>query len=321
MSNPKRHHWWPECHSKLWTDREGCVTRLGRGDEPRRTRPINTAVIGHYNSVRHLNGQQDPALETYFANEVEWPAGPVLERLSKEKWRDPMVERLVDAPRGRGMRRQIREAGWEWDGMACSAYLPAEDRLALTRYVASLIVRVPSYKDALNSEAVRMSLAALLDLDAPQARFEADRRHVAILRQHIDEYSRRLIGCAVILLEAQEGEEFIIGDTPVIPAALGFGKAKAICPISPDRALIMISGWTAPFGDRIGVFRSTRGRVRSYNRVMLQNAEQEVFCRTAIPSDFVSKHLGRRQVRLSVEFKGPEAAGSDQGPMLDPASE
>lgn len=90
-----------------------------------------------------------------------------------------------------------------------------------------------------------MSLAALLDLDAARASFEADRRHVAILRQHIDDYSRRLISCAMILLEAWEGEEFIIGDTPVIPAALGFGKAKAICPISRERALIMIYGWNA----------------------------------------------------------------------------
>jgi hypothetical protein len=160
----------------------------------------------------------------------------------------------------------------------------------------------------------------LLDLDASRARFEADRRHVAILRQHISEYSRRLIDCAIVLLDAPEGEEFIIGDTPVIPAALGLGKAKAICPISSDRALVMISGWRAPFRDRVGIFRSTRHKLRSYNRVMLQNAEQEVFCRTMIPSDFVDKHLGRRQVRLSVEFNGHGVVGSDQGPMLDPAS-
>lgn len=133
MSNPKRHHWPPECHSKLWTDREGCVTRLGRGEEPRRTQPINTAVIGHYNSVRQLDGKRDPALENYFANAVESPAGPVLGRLRKEKWRDPMVDRLVDGPRVRGLRGELRKAGWKWEGMAYSAYLPAEDRLALTR--------------------------------------------------------------------------------------------------------------------------------------------------------------------------------------------
>ena len=125
--------------------------------------------------------------------------------------------------------------------------------------------------------------------------------------------------CAFVLIDAPDGDEFIIGDTPVIPAALGFGAAEAMCPLSPTRALLIIAGWRPPYSDRIVIFRSQRKSVRAFNKTMLQNAEREIFCRTAIPVAWVIKHLGTRQVRLAPNIDSAAGKHSARGPMLDRA--
>lgn len=137
------------------------------------------------------------------------------------------------------------------------------------------------------------------------------------VRQHLDDYATKLTTCAFVLIDAAAGAEFLIGDTPVIPAALGFGEAEAMCPISPTRALLIVSGWKPPFQDRIAIFRSLPKSVRSFNKTMVQNAEREIFCRSPVPSAFVAEHLGTRQVRLNPNLETATGEHSARGPMLD----
>jgi hypothetical protein len=313
---PKRHHWWPQCHSTLWIDGEGCVTTITSACEIRRTQPVNTAVRGHYNSIRLPDGRRDAALETFFADTVEGPVAPVLARLATETRRDRQLESRYDKPMLRREWKGIKDDGFVPDIRAFSARFSDTDRQALARYVASLIVRVPSYKDELNSNRMLENVAALLGVPADSARFETDSLHVEIVRRHLEDYAAKLKACAFILIDASKEEEFIIGDTPVIPAALGFGEAEAMCPITPDRALLIISGWRPPFADRIAIFRSQRKSVRTFNTTMLQNAEREIFCRTALPLAYVDKHLGTRQVRLMPTIETAAGDHSAAGPML-----
>lgn len=314
--SPKRHHWWPQCHSSLWVDGEGCVTTITSAGEVRRTQPINTAVRGHYNSVRLPDGSRDATLETFFADTVEGPVAPVLARLATETRRDLQLESRYDTETLRRNCKGIKEDGFVPDARAFSARFSDSDRQALARYVASLIVRVPSYKDELNSNRMRENVSALLGMPADDARFETDSLHVEIVRRHLEDYAGKLEACVFILIDAPEGEEFLIGDTPVIPAALGFGEAEAMCPITPDRALLIMSGWRPPFADRIAIFRSQRKSVRAFNTTMLQNAEREIFCRTALPLTYVDKHIGTRQVRLSPTIETAAGGHSAAGPML-----
>ncbi|WP_352639872.1 DUF4238 domain-containing protein [Mesorhizobium sp. M0220] len=317
-STPKRHHWWPTCHSELWVDGEGCITMTNAAGEIRRTQPVNTAVIGHYNSIWRADGTRDSTLETFFANEVEGPAGPVLGRLATQKRRDYQLEQKYDKSFLRAEGKNIKRDGFVPDERAFSAVLSPGDRWTLSRYIASLMVRIPSYKDALNSNHMVQNIAAVLGLKSDEARFETDALHVGIIREHLEDYAGRIHKCALILIDAPDEEEFVIGDTPVIPAALGFGEAEAVCPISPRRALLVINGFRAPFSDRIAVFRCLRRTVRGFNRAMVQNAEREIFSRSPVSALFVTKNLGTRRARL-VPTVTTAARGdrSGRGPMLD----
>lgn len=318
MSDSKRHHWWPECHSRLWVAPDGCITMINRSGETRRTQPVNTAVIGHYNSVRRPDGTIDRSLETFFADEIEGKVGPVLARLATQTSRDLALEARYDKAMLRRESKGFREDGFVPDQRAFSAAFSIDDRRALARYIASLIVRVPSYKDELNSSSMQRNVAAVLGLDPDDARYETDLLHVEIVRRHLEQYAERLMSCEYVLVDAPASVEFIIGDTPVIPAALGFGEAEAMCPIAPGRALLIVSGWRAPFKDRIAIFRSLPKSVKAFNKTMAQNAEREIFCRATVPKEFVMAHLGTRQVRLAPDIA---TAGGEhhRGPMLDRA--
>ncbi len=314
---PKRHHWWPECHSRLWTDDEGCITVIDGNGRTRRTRPVNTAVIGHYNSIRLPDGGHDSALEIFLANEVEDKAAPVLARLSTERRRDHAMEARFDTAFLRANWKGIRSDGFVPDERAFSARLDRNDRAALSRYIASLIVRVPSYKDALNSKTILENVKTLLGIDGDEAIFQTDVLHVDTVKRHLEQYAIALAECSFILVDSSD-EEFVIGDTPIIPASLGFGEAEAMMPICPNRAILVIRGWQPPLPDRAAIFRGQRLSVRTFNRTMVQNAEREVFCRTPPPLEFIRTHLGSRQVRLAPDLVGPSDVRTHLlGPMLD----
>lgn len=286
--------------------------------EMRRTQPGNTAVIGHYNSIRRADGTRDSTLETFFANEIEGPAGPVLGRLAAQKRRDLQLEQTYDKSLLRAEGKNIKRDGFVPDERAFSVMLSAGDRWALSRYIASLMVRIPSYKDALNSNDMVQNIAAVLALTSDEARFETDALHLGIVRQHLEDYAVRIQKCAFIMIDAPDEEEFVIGDTPVIPAALGFGEAEAMCPIAPRRALLVINGFRAPFSDRIAVFRCQRSTVRAFNRTMVQNAEREIFSRSPVSALFVTKNLGTRRARLVPSvITAARGDRSGRGPMLD----
>jgi len=297
MSRPKRHHWWPTCHSNLWVDSQGVVSAIDRGGQVVRTPPNNTAVIGHYNSVRYPDGRRDSSLEDFFANEIESPVAPVLIRLAKEKSRDTEWERLLAPSSYLNNRKALARDGFALEKSFSSASFSPADRRAIARYVASLLVRVPSYKDVLNSRAMVESVSAVLSLQGDQARSATDSIHVDVIRAHLDLYAKRLENCAYLLIDATR-EEYIIGDTPIIPAALGWGEAEALFPISPDRAMIFMRGFQSPFADRIPVFRALPANVRSCNKTMAQNSDRQIFCRTPVNPDFVRNNLATRSVRI-----------------------
>jgi hypothetical protein len=313
----KRHHWWPQCHSGLWIDAEGCITVTNAAAEVRRTRPVNTAVIGHFNSLKKPDGTFDTSLETYFADEVDGPAAPVLARLATEKRLDPEVESHFDRAFLRASWKGIKEDGFVPSERAYTARIGGDEKLALARYVASLMTRVPSYKNELNSNRMRSNVAAILGLEPDGARFETDALHLEIVRRHLADYAARLAKCEFILIDS-ENEELVIGDTPVIPATLGFGESEALMPLSPTRAILFIRGHKAPVPGRALIFASQRRSVRAYNRTMLQNAEREVFSRAPINPGFVRRHLGTRQIRLVPDIATAAGAHSERGPMLDP---
>ena len=315
----KRHHWWPMCHSSLWTDEEGCITVYDKLNGVRRLRPNNTAVIGHYNTVRQLDGSTDTSLEEYFANDVEGRAGPVLRRLATEKNRDLNAEWLIDKTQLHLARKLIAKDGFELPSRSYSVRLNASDKMDLSRYIASLIVRVPSYKDELNSDATQNMIASLLGYKHDESRIVTDLVHVDIIKAHLVDYTTRLSQCEFIIVDTAK-VEFIIGDTPVIPAALGFGDAEAMLPLTPNRAIFIIRGWRGPLPNRAMIFNAKPTNVKAFNITMLQNAERQAFAKSPISGGLVAKYLGTRQARIKPTFEPQSNSTIDPGPMLTPPS-
>jgi hypothetical protein len=89
----------------------------------------------------------------------------------------------------------------------------------------------------------------------------------------------------------------------VIPAALGWGAAEAVMPISPNRILVFVAGWKSPYPDQTLIVELLPKFVRSTNMTLIQNAENYVYSRSLVPAEFIFKHLGTRQIRAVPSVK------------------
>jgi hypothetical protein len=316
VSAAKRHHWWPQCHSEIWTDDHGLITMVFNDGSVKNVTPINAGVIGRHNAVKLPNGGVDTSLETFFANEVDTPAAPLLRRLASEKRRNLVWERSFDHQFVRQERRHFRGDGFLPMDRCYTVPMTADEQLKVARYVASLLVRVPSYKDELNSTSVVNTLAALLDIEAQKAKFEVDKFHVRAMKAHLKQYTDKMTECAWVIIESVR-QEFVFGDTPVIPSVLGWGEAEAICPISPNRCLMFVKGFSPPIADHIVIAQAVPQSVRATNQTMIQNADRFVFARKAPSIEFVVKHFGSRQVRIAPKFEETDGVNIAAGPLLD----
>lgn len=105
-----------------------------------------------------------------------------------------------------------------------------------------------------------------------------------------------------------EGGEFITSDTPVGMGVLGLGRrgGKAWFPLSPERLLVMDwrSGEHSPWEPGILRWQPCR-EVSRYNRLMVDGAFREVFCRE--PYGWV-KRVAQHRVRGGLRHKGTSAS-------------
>jgi hypothetical protein len=314
MNSPKRHHWWPECHSKLWVAENGLITMIDIDGVARPVTPENAGVIKHHNTVRLSDGTIDTSLENYFADEIENPVARVLLRLANERLRSFAWDKYIDKEFASREGRGIRADGFLPTKLGYCVSLPAADRIAVARYFASLLVRVPSYKDELKSSLRIEGFRKILNLPEDQATFEADLLHVEIVRRHLSDYAKRLLECAWLIIESPN-QEILFSDTPIVPSALGWGDAEALCPISPNRCIMFIRGYKPPMEDSLMIVQSTPRSIRALNQTLLQNSQRFVFCRSSFPLGFILKHFGTRQARITPVFQTRDDNRLD-GPML-----
>jgi hypothetical protein len=297
MNLPKNHHFWPVCHSKFWTGADGKVITYELGGTLSLDTPKRTARIEHLNSIRMANGTKNVWLEVYFDKEVEDKSAPALFKLAKAKNRNLTFENSFDRNMLRNDVKVIRKDGFAPPGKGYAVTLNEAERRTVARYVASMMVRVPSYKNQINSASVIASLHNDFGFQAEAAVEEADRLSVEILMKHMTEYADHLMKCTWFIAESTS-TEFVFCDTPVIPSTLGWGEAEAVIPITPNRILVFIKGWKSPLPDQILVVGMLPHFVRSTNITLVQNAEQYVYSRGPISERFIFKHLGTRQIRV-----------------------
>lgn len=276
--------------------------------------PENAGVIKHHNTVRRSDGTIDTSLESYFADEIENPVAPVLLRLANERSRSFAWDQHIDKEFASREARGIRSDGFVPTKTGYCVSLPNSDRVAAARYYASLLVRVPSYKDELKSSLMIEGLRAILNLTESEATFEADLLHVEIVRRHLSDYANRLLECAWLIIESPD-QEILFSDTPIVPSSLGWGEAEAICPISPNRCMMIVRGYKPPILDSLVIVQSAPRSIRGLNQTLLQNSQRFVFCRSSFPIEFILKHFGTRQARIVPVFQSRDDNRLD-GPML-----
>ncbi|MBW4972853.1 DUF4238 domain-containing protein [Roseovarius mucosus] len=278
MNRPKRHHWWPQLNSGFWCNADGNINVLNRDGTSFPGRPGGLGVVGHLYSKAFEDGEKDPAIETWFANEVDGPFAGVIDKFSDEK--------LIKRRPFRGdpdKAKTVKELGYRVLKNLEYFELSNSDRENISRYVAALLVRSPKYLSKLE-KFHSASLNPKNDaLDNMKYLYEV--------------YLQRIKRADFVIIIRDAENEFLFSDGGIV-AREPWSNAGGVpfdvhFPMTPDIALQVFPAMTQEFPNMVPVSRATNQGVSAHNRITLQHAENQVFGRGAIPIEFVMKNWGR----------------------------
>lgn len=288
MTQPKRHHWWPQLQSGHWTGREGCITAVRADGTTFRAPPDKLGVEGELYTRFMLTGRKDLTIERWFSSEIEGPFGKALARLSSLSgivpgWKidhDPVKE------------QEVKELGFKTAKYAEIMRLEAQHREAIDAYLAALLVRNPRYL---------RKLVAFHDhhgTPLPDAlpRDQAIKTVALENMLHVFEIYREEISRSHISLLIAEGDnEFLFGDSGITaqePWTKGPIPLSIHAPLTPQLALEVLAA-PLPQLDGLMVMRLTNQGTARMNRLTLSDCERFVFCRGSPPLEFIARNFGR----------------------------
>jgi len=140
VSQPKRHHWWPEFQSRYWADASGRLHATRSDGTSFRPTPENIGVEGELYTRFGPDGSKDVAIETWFAREIESPFASFfdafisLNEIRRTPFRaDPVKRRVVET------------LGYVANDYRESKSITTTERKMVADYVAALVVRNPVY--------------------------------------------------------------------------------------------------------------------------------------------------------------------------------
>ncbi|MEM6858710.1 MAG: DUF4238 domain-containing protein [Pseudomonadota bacterium] len=145
MTQPKRHHWWPQFQSGHWTDENGQITAVRADGTSFRAAPDKLAVERDLYTRFDLSGEKDLSIESWFSAQIEHPFSAALKHIAAldeitVAWRNPPNP---------AKEQEIKELGFVVPKDA--EFLPIEGwhRSAVNEYLAALLVRNPRYLEKL----------------------------------------------------------------------------------------------------------------------------------------------------------------------------
>ena len=278
MSEPKRHHWWPQLNSGYWCNERGLINVLNRDGSSFEGSPIGLGVVGHLYSKELTSGQKDTSIEKWFAKEIDSPFLEIIKKLSDES-----EIRRYKYHKNPDKAKVLRQLGYRVPNYVEYYGLPGSEREIVSKYVAALLVRNPNYLDKLaeyHKSSINPKNSAL---DNMKYLFEI--------------YFQKIMSADFILIKRDAENEFLFSDGGIIarePWSRNGGIPFDVhFPVTPDLALQILPALKQEFPDKIPVFRATNQGVAAQNRISLQYAKRQVFGRGAIPLEFVMKNWGR----------------------------
>lgn len=301
-------------HSERWCGSDRLLQVTFRDGRTFRTSPKNVGVQTHHNRVRAIEGNHD-ALEQYFANEIDTHAAPALTRFL-EGPRERVLSEAPDFPYLQQEKHSIRADGFRIPKALEFQRLDPPDKLALARYVASMIVRVPSYKDATNGPSLVEYMTATFGLSLGEAWDKLDIHHFGLVIDHIEQYANKLAAWQWIAVEADGTQEFLFGDTPALPVELSGAEVDLYFPLTPKLALVITRHWRSKYQYGAQLFRASNKLIGYYNRCEIMNAERIVVSERTLPDHFVKKNFGQRQLRIKADIDIVDTPSIELAPLL-----
>ncbi len=303
MNEPKRHHWWPEAHQQFWTDSDGKIACLDKSGKLYRSPPRDVAVIGHHNSLVMPDGKKNTAPEKLLGKNVDDKVRSVIKKIADLDRRTivPALERMTLAELNQ---HNARCVPFGFEPLVNFEYvmLGREDRIDLAKYVASMIVRVPTFRARI-SNVFRM-IAGVLERRGTKIRDidREDHNHqISWMLENIPIFARSLAMWPWVLIKSAPGECFIFSDSPVslnTPQGLNGGLADFLIPLLPNLVLCGLDGPQKGVREGVHVMQASAVGTQTYNRITVGNAQERVFLKGS-PSETM-------KVRLLENFGRPK---------------
>lgn len=282
MNKPKRHHWWPQLQSRHWCDDEGFINVVSKDGSVARRTPVNLGVQTHLYSKIELGGARDPSIEKWFAEEVDGPFDQAFSRIFD--FTNVRYEPVQDWPEKRA---EVKELGYQLGNRIEFLKVTENDREALARFIAGLLVRNPVYLDR------------ILDFYRNQGSIEDDATAKNLTLENMlyvfELYLEVIRDATLGVLRAIGSNEFIFPDSGIIasePWRTGRIPFDIHAPLTPRISVqvLPVRGERRP-ADFFVTDSNNTGTAR-HNRISLGYAAQSVFTRQTPPVQFIKKYFG-----------------------------
>ncbi|BBB12897.1 DUF4238 domain-containing protein [Sphingopyxis sp. FD7] len=288
MTEPKRHHWWPEVQSSQWAGVDGNLTAVRSDGSTFRAPPSKVGVEGELYTRVDPTGTKDRDIERWFSREIETPFSRALTNILPL----PDIKRRAYPDRGDpAKRREMQELGFLISDYEERLPVDETDRIAIANYLAAAVVRSPAYLSKLTEwHKSNNSHLGALPVDPDTHRAFALENMLFLY----DVYREAIANGAITLMVADCDRELLFSDGGVV-AREPWSKRpipfELYAPLTPKLALNVI-----PFppirGDGLLIFRLNSQGVSRFNRIMVGIARRFVFARSTPPLTFIKKNFG-----------------------------
>jgi ketosteroid isomerase-like protein len=278
VSEPKRHHWWPQVQSSHWTV-NGLVSVVRKDGSMFRTSPLNIGVESELYTRFGDDDAKDTSIESWLAETIDGPAASMIDFMAS-----PPSTRRVSFRTDSAKEAAARSLGFVIKPYFEFAPLSPAVRSSMASYLAALLVRHPRY------------LAKLLAFHSDTA--AAPSRNLALnnMLELYRLYRERIERAVIILLKRAGSAEFLYGDGGLVvqePWRREHGIPFDIhAPITPTLSLQVLP---TPFGDDLSqmpIAEVNNQGVARFNQISLGGAQRFVFARDDPPLSFIKKRFG-----------------------------
>jgi hypothetical protein len=289
MNEPKRHHWWPQTHQRFWTNLNSKIVTLDRSGKLFTPPTEGVAVIRHHNSFIMPDGTRNAAPEKMLGQNVDSNIRRVLEKIADQGRRTviPALKRMTPSELQAHNERTVQ---FGFEPLVNFEYvtLLRDDRVALAKYVASMIVRVPPFRGRL-SAVFRAMMQAL-----ERKGIKVDNINGADHNQQIDwmiknlpVFAKSIAAWTWVMIKSTPSENFIFSDNPVslnTPHGLNGGLSDLVIPLLPNLAFCALDGPKNEVREGVHVIQANLMGTKRYNRITIGNARDQLFFHDT-PSD------------------------------------